>query len=285
MIVDTHTHVGAPGHYSPQFRADLARSWSETEMAGWDLESHRQAMDTVDRAIVLAFDAPAAGMVVPNEYVAEYVRTQPRKLIGFASVDPARPDALDRLTHAITGLGLRGLKVGPVYQHFDPSSAPAMRLLRHAETLGIPVLCHQAATFVRDAPLRWARPLLLDDVAIACPDLVISVAHLGHPWCEELMVVIRKHPNLYADVSALHTRPMQLYFALSSAVEYRVTDRLLLGSDFPFATTQQTIGALRGVNDLIRGTGFPPIPAEVIEGIIGRDALAVLGIKDPGEDA
>ena len=218
--------------------------------------------------------------MVPNDYVAGYVASHPEKLVGFASVDPARPDALDRLTHAVTVLGLRGLKVGPIYQHFDPTSPAGIALFSRAESLGIPVLCHQATTFIRDAPLRWARPILLDDVATACPDLVMCVAHLGHPWCEELMVVIRKHPHLYADVSALHARPIQLYFALASAVEYRVTDRLLLGSDYPFATTQQTIDALRRINDVVRGTGFPPIPDEVIEGIIGRDTLALLGIED-----
>jgi predicted TIM-barrel fold metal-dependent hydrolase len=283
VIVDCHTHVGSAEHFTPQFTDDLARSWSEVHMIG-TLEDHWQAMEAVDRAVVLAFDAPAAGIVVPNEYVADYTRGHSGKLVGFASVDPARPDAAARLTDAVTRLGLRGLKVGPIYQHFDPTSPTGLRLFKHAEALGIPVLCHQATTFVRDAPLRWARPILLDEVATACPDLVMSVAHLGHPWCEELMVVIRKHPHLYADVSALHTRPMQLYFALSSAVEYRVTDRLLLGSDYPFATIQQTIDSLRGVNDLVRGTGFPPVPSDVIEGIIGRDALSVLGIQDPGGD-
>jgi len=249
-------------------------------MAGRELEEHWRAMQAVDRAIVLAFDAPTAGIMVPNEYVADYVRTHPEKLIGFASVDPARLDALDRLTEAVTVMGLRGLKVGPIYQHFDPTSSAGIALFSRAQALGIPVLCHQATTFIRDAPLRWARPILLDDVAIACPDLVMCIAHLGHPWCEELMAVIRKHPHLYADVSALHTRPIQLYFALASAMEYRVTDRLLLGSDYPFATTQQTIDALRRVNEVVLGTGFPPIPDEVIEGIIGRDALTLLGIDD-----
>lgn len=249
-------------------------------MGDQELEAHWQAMAAVDKAIVLAFDAPASGIMVPNDYVARYVRSHPEKLIGFASVDPARPDALGRLTDAVTVMGLRGLKVGPIYQHFDPTSPIAIALFSRAESLGIPVLCHQATTFIRDAPLRWARPILLDEVATACPDLVVCVAHLGHPWCEELMVVIRKHPHLYADVSALHARPIQLYFALASAVEYRVTDRLLLGSDYPFATTQQTIDALRRVNDVVRGTGFPPVPDEVIEGIIGRDTLALLGIED-----
>ena len=283
MIVDCHTHVGTAEHYSAGFRADLARSWSEVQLGSQELEDHWRAMAPVDKAIVLAFDAPASGIMVPNDYVAGDVAAHPDKLIGFASVDPARPDALDRLTDAVTVMGLRGLKVGPVYQHFDPTSPTGIALFSRAQSLGIPVLCHQATTFIRDAPLRWARPFLLDDVAIACPDLVMCVAHLGHPWCEELMAVIRKHPHLYADVSALHTRPIQLYFALASAVEYRVTDRLLLGSDYPFATTQQTIDALRRVNHIVRDTGFPPIPDEVIEGIIARDTLAVLGIEDrPG---
>jgi imidazolonepropionase-like amidohydrolase len=76
VLVDSHTHVGAAEHYSPEFRADLTRSWPEMRTAGWDLESHRQAMERVDRAIVLAFDAPAAGLVVPNEYVAEGLITR-----------------------------------------------------------------------------------------------------------------------------------------------------------------------------------------------------------------
>ena len=281
MIVDCHTHVGAAEHYSAGFTADLARCWPEVEMIGHAApDQHWQAMHQVDRVIVLAFDAPAAGIVVPNEYVADYVSRHPGKLIGFASVDPARPDAAERLAFAVGQLGLRGLKLGPVYQDFDPTSASGLAVFRQAEALGIPVLCHQATTFVQNAPLRWARPFLLDEVASACPDLVICAAHLGHPWCEELMAVIRKHPNLYADVSALHTRPIQLYFALSSAVEYRVADRLLLGSDYPFATTQQMIDSLRHVNDLVCGTGFPPVPSDVIEAIVNRDAAAELGIAD-----
>lgn len=279
MIVDAHTHVGSRDHFSPRFVAEMVRAWGEMNWPQDDLAAHREAMEHVDRAIVVAMDAPAVGMVVPDRYVSEYVASQPGKLIGFASVDPNRPDALERLTFAVSELGLRGLKVGPIYQHFDPTSPQAIALFRHAEKLGLPVLCHQGTTFVSDAPLRWARPFLIDDVARACPDLRLFIAHLGHPWCEETMAVIRKHPNLYADVSALHTRPVQLYMALRSAIEYRVTGKLLFGSDFPFATPSGTADALRAVNDSV-GTGWPPIPQEVIEGIIRRPALQVLGLED-----
>lgn len=277
MIVDCHTHVGEVEHYSEEFARDLGRTWGEVQSLARSPEEHWRAVAVVDRAVVLAFDAPASGIEVPNEYVAAYVRQHPEKLVGFASVDPSRPDARERLTYAVEHLGLRGLKVGPVYQGVDPTSAAALALFRHAESLGVPVLCHQATTFVRTGPLRYARPFLLDEVATACPELRLCAAHLGHPWCEELMVVIRKHPHMYTDVSALHTRPVQLYFALNAAVEYRVTDRILLGSDYPFATIEQTIEALRGVNRIVQGTGLPPIPDEVIEAIVHRDSLALLG--------
>ena len=278
MIVDAHTHVGSRAHFSPKFVAEMVRAWGEMRWPEDDLAAHRKAMEQVDRAIVVAMDAPAVGMVVPNDYVSKYVSSHPGKLIGFASVDPSRPDALERLTFAAEELGLMGLKVGPIYQHFDPTSPQAIALFRRAEKLGLPVLCHQGTTFLSDAPLRWARPFLIDDVARACPDLRLFIAHLGHPWCEETMAVIRKHPNLYADVSALHTRPVQLYMALRSAMEYRVTDKLLFGSDFPFATPSGTAEALRTVNDSV-GKAWPPIPANVIEQIILRPTLQLLGLE------
>jgi hypothetical protein len=141
------------------------------------------------------------------------------------------------------------------------------------------VLIHQATTFVRFGALEWARPLLLDEVARTCPDLVMCAAHLGHPWCEELMVVVRKHPNLYMDISALHTRPLQLYFALRAAVEYRVADRILFGTDYPFATVDQTLEALRNVDRITHGTALPTVGRDVVDAIIERDAMAVMGLR------
>ena len=92
MIVDCHTHVGLAGqHVGGSIHEDLMRTWGRP-LWNVTLEEHWAAMQGVDRAIVLAFDAPRIGAVVPNEYVAEYVAHHPEKLIGFASVDPhSRP--------------------------------------------------------------------------------------------------------------------------------------------------------------------------------------------------
>ncbi len=278
MIIDCHTHVGRAGeHVGGAILEDLMRTWG-SPLFDVPLDAHWAAMQSVDRAIVLAFDAPRIGLVVPNDYVADYVAQHPEKLIGFASVDPNRPRAPYELKRAVKQLGLRGLKIAPIYQHFDPWSAEAYALYEAADALRIPVLWHQGTTFVRDAPLIHARPVLVDEIARRFPDLTMWIAHLGHPWCDELISVIRKHPNLYADMSALHPRPVQFYFAMVSAVEYGVAHKVLFGTDYPFTTAESAAAGLRGINRVAEGSGFPRIPEEVIEGIIHRDTLALLGL-------
>ena len=278
MIVDVHTHLSEPEHYGGEFRAGMEVAWSEVGFDGGTPAVHRKAMASVDKMVVLAFDAPASGFVVPNEYVADYVATDPDRLIGFASVDPNRPDAIELLRFAVD-LGLRGLKLGPIYQHVDPTSIKMDRLLAEAVELELPVIIHQGTTFVRQAPLRHARPWLLDEVAARHPRLRMCIAHLGHPWCDETMVVIRKHPGLFADVSALHTRPMQLYLALRSAIEYGVAHKLLFGTDYPFASVEATIAALYEASAMAERVGLPPVPRDVVDGIIHSPSLELLGLE------
>ena len=68
---------------------------------------------------------------------------------------------------------------------------------------------------------------------MAFPGLRMIVAHLGHPWEEDLVALVRKAPNVCADISACHYRPWRYWQAMATACEYGVTHKLLLGSDFP----------------------------------------------------
>ena len=104
------------------------------------------------------------------------------------------------------------------------------------------------------------------------------IAHMGHPWINETLVLIRKNRNFYADISALYYRPWQFYNALVAAMEYGVPDRLLFGSDYPFTTPASTIAALGKVNEMVEGTSLPRIPEAKIEAMIHRDTLDRLGI-------
>ena len=63
------------------------------------------------------------------------------------------------------------------------------------------------------------------------------------------------------------------------AQEYRVTHKLLFGTDYPFTTSSDSIIGVRAVNHIIGQSGLPRVSAEAIEDILARDAFALLGIR------
>jgi predicted TIM-barrel fold metal-dependent hydrolase len=280
MIVDVHTHVWErPAHLSDAFIDDAkAAAGAAYKPIEVDLDEHWRAMEPVDRAIVLGFRARHVGVLVPNEYVAEYVGRHPEKLIGFCSVDPNDADGVEQLDYAVKTLGLRGLKVGPIYQNIHPQDERFLALMGRAEALGVPVLIHQGTTFCSNVSLELANPILLQPIALKFPKLRMLIAHMGHPWIAETLVLIRKHPHFYTDISALYYRPWQFYNALVLAMEYGVLDKLLFGTDYPFTTPASTIAALEKVNDMAVGTNMPRIPEAKIEEMIHRNSLPLLGL-------
>ncbi len=280
MIVDCHTHVGDRTHISEQFVADArTASGNPDQELVVDLEAHWEAMQAADRAIVLGFRARHVGYVIPNEYIAAYVSRHPEKLVGFCSVDPNDADAVEQLDHAVRNLGLRGLKLGPIYQNIHPSDVRVRAVFRRAAELEIPILIHQGTTFCTNVSLEVANPILLQPLALEFPGLRLVIAHLGHPWIGETLALIRKHPHLYADISALYYRPWQFYNALVLAMEYGVMHKLLFGSDYPATTPASTLAALQQVNRFTEGTSLPQIPAARIQELIQRDTLRLLGIE------
>jgi hypothetical protein len=279
VITDVHTHVGEhPGHISEKFASEARGAWPDIVLGGSLDDHYTRALADVDRAVVLGFNAPAAGFVVPNDYVASYVARDPARLIGFGSVDPSAGSAIDELERMKSDLGLAGCKLGPIYQNVDPLGPEFLRVCEALERLGLPMLIHQGTTFARAGSLLQARPVLIDEIALRYPELKIVIAHVGHPWFDEAIAVVRRHPHVYADISGLHPRRWLLYQALVSAIEYRVEHKLLFGSDFPFFTARQTIDGLRSVTGAAFGPGMPVVDEQVVEDIIHRPTLDLLEI-------
>ncbi|HKB05333.1 MAG TPA: amidohydrolase family protein [Gemmataceae bacterium] len=281
MIIDVHSHAWEyPRHFGDDFRRQAKRARAGVEV---DLtvryEDYRRSAPADTRTIVFGGKARLSGIWVDDRYVADYVAAHPDMLIGFLSVDPTQDGWQRELEEGHRGLGLRGIKLLPMYAGFRPDDERLDPLWRYATDHRLPVLLHTGTTFVAQAPLDCTLPRHLDRVAIQFPEVKIVMAHLSHPYEGECVVTIRKHPNVYADLSALHYRPFQLYHSLMLVQEYGVWDKVLFGSDYPFTTVTESIDGLRKLNGMLAGTALPRLDEGAIENLIRRDSLAVLGLK------
>ncbi len=281
MIVDCHTHLSTREQWGRQFVEAVERAYSGTPI---DLNStperHWEASEEADRVIVFGINSDFLGMNTPNDQIAAYARQHPEKIIGFMSIDPHAPDALDELERAVNELGLKGIKTSPVYQNYHPDDPKLHEIYQRAVKYNLPILTHAAYHCIPPTPMKYANPLLYDDVAIQFPELKIILAHMGLPWAEDAMVMARKHPNVYADISALPVRSWWSYHALLTFFESGCFHKLLFGSDFPFWTVGETSQSLRNLNRIVRNSGFTQIPEELIEGLIHRDTLSLLEIAE-----
>jgi uncharacterized protein len=282
MIVDIHTHVFRPKlDFGPRLAADLARCGVEPASWGDVCERHLETTAAANVAVVFGIQAAATGWHVPNDFVAAHVRRAPERLIFFGSIDPGQAGFEAELERCHHELGCQGVKVAPVYQGVHPLDPRYRHIYAYCQKHGLPILTHMATTFSSGTPLEYARPSHMDQVAIDFPDLKIVLAHLGHPWEGETIAVIRRNANVYADLSALYYRPWQFYNSMRLLTEYRAEHKVLFGSDFPFTTTDASLRGVRDLNVILAQSGLPPVPGEVIEGILHRDALALLEIPHP----
>ena len=293
MIVDCHTHIwqspdqlgqmdlGEIRHSRPRNRAVASPRSSGTAwrtLPSGDPDYHWAQSGAVDKSIVLGFKSRYLRAEIPNRYVADYVSKYPQKLIGFAGIDPTEPAAREEVKIAKEDLRLRGITLSPANQDFHPTDSRAMRVYEEAERFGMPILIHPSGQFTEESKLEFGRPYLLDEVARTFPKLRLVIAQLGQPWVDETICMLGKHPNVFADVSGLLSRPWQAYNALVTAHQHGVIDRLLFGSDFPYTSAAECIEALYSINQIAQGTNLPVVPREALRGIVERDALALLGL-------
>lgn len=275
-IVDVHAHCFDQESFSAEFlqQASIARGAPVDLVTNY--ETYWAAAPADTRCIVYGGKAKLSGVWVDDHRIKSLVEKDPERMVGFLSVDLTQPGWEEELRHGHQELGLRGVKLLPMYAGFYPNDRAFDGFWEYVSRHGLPVILHTGTTFVRQAPLDCTRPIHIDDVAIRFPEARIWMAHLGHPYEFETIVIVRKHPNVYADISALHYRPWQLFHSLMLVQDYGVWKKLLFGTDFPFTTVNETV---QGLRDLcaIRMDRFQ-LPAERIEELIHRDAFAVLGL-------
>jgi hypothetical protein len=280
LAIDVHVHaeLSRAGHdpMPAELRAAAARYFGSD-----------QPLPTVDdvatyyrerrmAAVVFTVDWEARSGVppIPNEEIAEAARANSDVLIPFASVDPARPDAVERARRLIAEHGVRGFKFHPNVQEFFPNDRSVYPLYEAIAQAGLPALFHTGHSGIGTGlagggrfRLKYSNPMCLDDVAADFPELKIVLAHPSFPWQDEAISICLHKTNVWIDLSGWSPRyfPPQLVHYANTLLRARV----LFGSDFPLITPDRWLADFAEL----------PIKDEVRPLILKENAIALLGLR------
>ena len=138
-----------------------------------------------------------------NAAVLDAMRAYPQRLVGFAvfELGPDRDELIDEFAQQ----GFRGVKfINPTKNYDDRAFYP---VYARVEKHGFPALFHLGIVSRTDSDREWDinnnrhRPIYLDTIARAFPEMTLIGAHLGNPWYGEAGMACRWNPNLYFDLS------------------------------------------------------------------------------------
>jgi predicted TIM-barrel fold metal-dependent hydrolase len=200
----------------------------------------------VAAAVVLAMDGvvdargnldeAATEIYIPNDFLGQACRAYPNLLFG-ASINPGRPDALERLERAaIDGAVL--MKWLPSVQGINPADARLKPFYRRLHELQLPLLTHtggeESFTRVDNSladPLRL-RVALDEGVTVIAAHCASNGKNEGQANQDRLLPLFKEYSNLYADFSSL-TQVNRLGHLPRILRHTGIHDRLLYGSDMP----------------------------------------------------
>jgi predicted TIM-barrel fold metal-dependent hydrolase len=276
--IDFHVHLPTPdwldgsmaGYMEAAeayFRAPVQRA-SLTELA-----DRYRGLNV--RAVLLAWDAETATgrPRVPNETVAAACRESPDVFTGLGSVDPHKGDAAVAEVANIAALGLRGVKFHPSLQAFAPDDPACWPVFAACQEHGLLALFHTGTSGIgagqpggQGIGLDYARPIRLDAVAAAHPELTVVAAHFGWPWHMELVAMALHKTNVYIDISGWS--PKRIPAELVRELRGRLSEQFLWGSDFPFITPERCLIELESLD----------VPEPALSRVLHQNAARILGL-------
>ena len=277
MITDCHVHIQPIEMLKPAALAVMKKKRANFDEIVEFCRSpkkflHHLDQIGVDRAVLINYVAPdlmgfTSGV---NEFVANYVKENPKRLIPCGSVHPRHTANVEGDMEQIVRLGIRMIKVHPPHQLLYPNDyLNGMKELetvyRVAEQSGIPVMVHTGTSIFPGARNKYGDPIYVDDVAVDFPKLKIILAHGGRPlWMETAFFLVRRHPNVYLDISGIPPKTLLKYFPRLQ----EIADKTLFGTDWPGPGVPEIKQNLEDFRSL-------PITDAAKQQILGKTALSI----------
>ncbi len=241
-VIDIHIHIQPLHMFKPHALALMKRGrsdFADLERYAAEPKAFLHFLDEagVERAGLINYVSPDVIGFTPdvNDWIARYCDAAPGRLIAFGSVHPGYVGDAGAEVDRLAKIGIRGLKVHPSHQLYSPNAyrdglGPLAAVYKRAQANGLPVMIHTGTSIFPGARNVYAQPILADDVSVDFPDLVVILAHGGRPlWMKEAFFLVRRHKNMYMDVSGIPPQKLLEYFPRLEDI----ADKVLFGTDWP----------------------------------------------------
>ncbi len=246
MVIDMHIHplLWAPVCEDPAEVSFRKENFGLYKAGAVPINLTLSQMDEcgIDQSVLLPLDLSSKynKSFVTNKEIKKLVDFAPKRLIGFASIDPFDKDAVDKLEIAFRDLNLAGLKLNPSKQSFYPGDERLRPIYNKCIAYNKPIIFHAGMSWEPDALAVYSQPVQFEQVAYYYPKLRICLSHFGWPWIYETIMLLLKYPNVYADTSLTYldspeefihhvfTQNMGQYW-----LDRNINKKVMFGSNYP----------------------------------------------------
>jgi predicted TIM-barrel fold metal-dependent hydrolase len=153
--------------------------------------------------------------------------------IGVA--DPSRIDTehLQGVERQLRSGKVKALKGYLGYLYYGPDSPAYVPYYELAARYRVPFIFHTRDNYSDVAKVKYAHPLLVDEVAVDHRNVNFVMAHFGNPWITDAAEVVYKNENVWADLSGLLIGDEAAFRDLASrGILQRTVERIKEGIEF-----------------------------------------------------
>lgn len=189
---------------------------------------------------------------IPNEIVRDLVQKYPDRFRGFAGVDPHKGKRAVKEIEKMVSEGLSGVMIAPWEHNLFTDDKKYFPIYEKCIELDVPIWAHTSLNFSHVIPMEYGRPLILDRVAVKFPDLKIVAGHAGWPWVTEMVALLWRHPNVYADISGVRPKYMGMVeTGWAPLVHYGnsiLKNKILFATAWPLVMFKDAVDDVRGLS-------------------------------------
>lgn len=168
-----------------------------------------------------------------TEDIHKIIKDHPTRLYGLHGINAEeRMDGVRELERAVKEFGFVGAHLHTYGFGLPVNDKRYYPFYAKCVELDVPVVM-QIGHSAEAMPSEMGRPILLDDIALFFPELRIVAAHTGWPWCEELIAMSWKHPNIYIGTTAHGPKYWDKSLVAYLNTKGRGLGKVLFGTDFP----------------------------------------------------